>query len=231
MSFEIKSIGLGGVNCFLLKSGDHFLLIDTGFSNQRINLEKELERAGCLPGNLDQILATHGDSDHVGNCAYLREKYSAKIAMHRGEADAVKSGNPVRNKKIGKNFAGFMTSTILFFLKLKKSDRFEPDLFIEDGYDLSAHGFDAQVLYLPGHSNGSLGILTASGDLFCGDLLSNFGKPAPGFGIFDSVGFESSIEKLKKFNIKTVYPGHGKPFPWEQFMLYRGKHNARDYNN
>jgi hydroxyacylglutathione hydrolase len=218
MSSEIKSIGLGGVNCFLLKSGDHFLLIDTGFSNQRINLEKELERAGCLPGNLVQIIVTHGDSDHVGNCAYLREKYGTKIATHRCEADAVKSGDPILNKKIEKSLTGIMVSAILFFFKLNKSDRFEPDLFIEDGHDLSEQGFNVKVLHLPGHSNGSLGILTSEGDLFCGDLLSNFGKPAPGFGIFDTAGFEASIEKLKKLNIKTVYPGHGKPFPWEQFI-------------
>jgi hydroxyacylglutathione hydrolase len=215
---DIKPIILGGVNCYLLKSGDHFLLIDTGFSNKRSQLEHELERAGCRPGNLDLLIATHGDSDHVGNCAYLREKYGTQIAMHHSEVDAVKSGNPVLNKKIKHDLTGFMVSVVLFFFKLNKADRFEPDLLIDDGYALSEQGFDAQVLHLPGHSNGSLGVFTASGDLFCGDLLANFGKPAPGFGIPDSVGFASSIEKLKKLNIKTVYPGHGKPFAWEQFI-------------
>ena len=28
----------------------------------------------------------------------------------------------------------------------------------------------------------------------------------------------ASVEKLKKLRVKTVYPGHGKPFPMEQFM-------------
>jgi len=28
----------------------------------------------------------------------------------------------------------------------------------------------------------------------------------------------ASVEKLKKLRIKTVYPGHGKPFPMELFM-------------
>ena len=28
----------------------------------------------------------------------------------------------------------------------------------------------------------------------------------------------ASVEKLKNLRIKTVYPGHGKPFPMEQFM-------------
>jgi hydroxyacylglutathione hydrolase len=93
---------------------------------------------------------------------------------------------------------------------------------IPDALPLSTHlceyGFDAQVLHLPGHSNGSIGVLTGSFDLFCGDLLRNWGKPAPGFGIFDPVGFKASIEKLKSLKITTVYPGHGKPFPMELFI-------------
>jgi len=44
-------------------------------------------------------------------------------------------------------------------------------MFLEEGQPLSDVGLDASVLHLPGHSKGSIGILTASGDLFCGDLL------------------------------------------------------------
>ena len=40
------------------------------------------------------------------------------------------------------------------------------DLYVEDGYDLSAHGLAAQVVHIPGHSSGSIGVLTAAGDLF-----------------------------------------------------------------
>lgn len=32
------------------------------------------------------IHRTHGHGDHTGNCAYLRRKYAAPIAMHRGDA-------------------------------------------------------------------------------------------------------------------------------------------------
>jgi glyoxylase-like metal-dependent hydrolase (beta-lactamase superfamily II) len=34
-----------------------------------------------------------------------------------------------------------------------------------------------------------------------------------GFSFIDNMAdFRASIEKLKNLNIKTVYPGHGKPF-------------------
>jgi hydroxyacylglutathione hydrolase len=54
--------------------------------------------------------------------------------------------------------------------------------------------------------------------LFCGDLIYNFfGKPGCLF-INDLADFDASVEKLKKSDVKTVYPGHGKPFPLEQFI-------------
>ena len=99
-----------------------------------------------------------------------------------------------------------------------KSERCTPDLYIEDGYDLSEYGFEAQVLSIPGHSKGSIGILTAGGDLFCGDLLENMDKPALSSIMDDLTAANTSIEKLKGFAILTVYPGHGEPFPMEQFM-------------
>jgi glyoxylase-like metal-dependent hydrolase (beta-lactamase superfamily II) len=106
---------------------------------------------------------------------------------------------------------------ILSLFKFSPVDRFTPDLLIDEGYDLSSHGFDFRVLHIPGHSNGSLGILTPSGDLLCGDLLTHFRQPAPGMGLFDRAEFEATLEKLKQLTITTVYPGHGKPFAWEQF--------------
>ena len=65
--------------------------------------------------------------------------------------------------------------------RLRRSDSFavfEPDLLVEDGFDLSEYGVDARVLHLPGHSKGSIGVLTADGALFCGDLLYNWRRPS-----------------------------------------------------
>nr|MDO8075676.1 MBL fold metallo-hydrolase [Candidatus Freyarchaeota archaeon] len=73
---------LGTVNCYLIKTDTSYILIDTGCSNKRTELEKELESAGCKPGNLKLVVLTHGDFDHTGNAAYLREKFGTRIAMH-----------------------------------------------------------------------------------------------------------------------------------------------------
>lgn len=210
-----KTLDLEDANAYLVRTDTGYLLIDTGASNKRADLEREFERAGCQPGDLRLIILTHGDSDHAGNCAYLREKYAASIATHRGESQAVESGDMFLSRKT----KPLLARIIFPFTQLSVSDRFKPDFYVEDGDTLARYGFDAQVLHLPGHTQGSIGILTADGELFCGDLLINdSGKPGAPSSIDDWAAFDASIEKLKSYKINTVYPGHGKPFSMEQFM-------------
>ena len=214
MTQEIKAINLGGVNCYLLKEGHGSILIDTGFSSKRAILENALECAGVVPGNLSLILLTHGDSDHADNCAYLREKYGAKIAMHLDDSGMVETGDMSWNRK---SKPDKISITFRIMMKLFSGpdkpgsfNTFKPDIYVEDGQSLSEYGISAEVLHLPGHSKGSIGILTSSGALFCGDLFYNFA----GFKYIDDLtDYHASLNKLKKLKIETVYPGHGKAFP------------------
>ena len=207
--------GLGSVNCYLVQAEEGFILIDTGFSSQRLRLDEALAGAGCKPGALRLILITHGDFDHTGNAAYLRREYKTRIAMHAGDLGMAEHGNMFWNRKKG-NLLIRIASPLLF--RFGKSARFSPDLAVDDGADLSEHGFAAKVLSIPGHSRGSIGILTQEGELFCGDLLSNLGQPVLNAIMDDPAAAWASIERLKRENVKTVYPGHGGPFSWKSFV-------------
>jgi len=197
------------VNCYLVEIDASYVMVDTGMPNKRQVIEKEIENAGCHPGELKLIILTHGDLDHTGNAAYFRKKYGAKIAMHRDDVGMVEHGDMFCSRK-NPNFIVKALSNQFF--GLKEANRFVPDLIIEDGYDFSSFGFQAKTLHLPGHTQGSIEILTCDSDLFCGDLLGNITKPSRFSLIDDQAEAEASIKKLKKLNIKTVYPGHGKPF-------------------
>ena len=219
MTLKIKTITThfifnNYVNCYLVKTGDGYILIDTGMPNKRGIIEKELENAGCQPGDLKLIVLTHGDFDHTGNAAYFREKFDTKVAMHYGDSGMAERGDMFWNRK---NPNIFIKIIFGLFFRLRKSDRFNPDLYIEDGYDFSGYGFDAKVIHLPGHSKGSIEILTSDGNLFCGDLLANINKPKLFSIIDDSTAANASIEKIKSLKINTVYPGHGKPFSMSSF--------------
>jgi glyoxylase-like metal-dependent hydrolase (beta-lactamase superfamily II) len=219
MSKGIKIIDVGGVNCYLLEADDGFVLIDTGFSAKRMFLDEVLKKAlnkpGEVPKKLKFVILTHGDSDHAGNCKFLRENYDAKIAMHFEDSKMVENGDMSWNRKSKPDKISFTFR--LFTLAFGKNsifDTFQPDIYLQDGQNLAEFGLSAKVMYLPGHSKGSIGVLTNEGDLFCGDLIYNFA----GFSYIDNLeDFKESINKLKELDINTLYPGHGKPFSINYF--------------
>jgi hydroxyacylglutathione hydrolase len=223
---DIKTIALplpfrlGTVNCYLVETDTGFVLIDTGSSNQRTELESQLSGAGCKPGSLRLIVLTHGDFDHTGNAAYLRQEFGAKIAMHQDDAGMAEQGDMFWNRSSGS--ALFRRIAPVLF-RFGRSNRFQADLYLEEGDVLAPYGFDAQVLSLPGHSKGSIGILTAAGDLFCGDLLENAKEPATNTIMDDPVACAASLEKLEGYEIGTVYPGHGSPFAMASFLAIQGQ--------
>jgi hydroxyacylglutathione hydrolase len=143
---------------------------------------------------LKLIILTRGYSDHADNCAYIREKYGAKTAMHTNDSGMVEHGDMTWNRKAKPDKVSIMFRIMQIFGRLSKQgnfNTFKPDIYIEDGQDLSEY-------------------LTTKGDLFCGDLLYNIA----GFNFIDDLAdFHASINKLKSLKINTVYPGHGKPFP------------------
>jgi len=224
-----RTINLSGVNCYLLRTGDGFVLIDTGLAAKRAELVRQLAVAGCAPGNLRQVILTHGDVDHAGNFAYLRAMFGAQIAMHCGDAGMVEHGDMSWNRKtkpdkitvMGRLLVKMGGMVVRFSGAQGSVDTFSPDILLEDGQHLSGHGLDAIVRQIPGHSKGSIGIITASGALFCGDFLMNMLRPAPHFMIDDLGDFDASLAKLRSFSVGIVYPGHGKPFP---MAVLAGKH-------
>ncbi len=211
---EIKMISAMGMNCYLLSVGDGFILIDTGISFARRRVEAEIERAGCKPGNLKLIVLTHGDVDHVSNAAYLRDKFGTKIAMHPGDLKMVETGDLLASRP---QKPGPFLRFIRQFFRLRKPNRFTPDIFLEEGDDLSSYGLDARIVHLPGHTNGSIAVLTRDSDLFCGDMYV-FSDAVPHFGLGNPTDFAASAEKLKKIDFVTVYPGHGRSFSKKAYI-------------
>jgi hydroxyacylglutathione hydrolase len=212
---EIKIITLplplrmGRVNCYLIQTSAGYILIDTGGSKARTQLYKELESASCTPSSLKLIILTHGDFDHIGNAAHLRSAFGARIAMHRDDSGMAELGDMFVNRRKPNVL---VRAIISFFMGLRASERFKADILLNDGYDLSQYGLEAKVISLPGHSKGSIGILTVNGEFFCGDLFENTKGPALNSLIDDPTAANASIANLAGQRIRMVYPGHGQPF-------------------
>jgi hydroxyacylglutathione hydrolase len=220
MTSVIRTINLGFVNCYLIHTSDGFILVDIGIPGSRGNLEKSLASAGCKPENLKLIILTHGDIDHSGSAAYFREKYQSKIAMHRGDAVMVEGAEMRPKRKVTSPIMRMMHVIMRLTGSTEKMvtrfERFKPDIDLEEGQSLQAYGLDAAVLHIPGHTAGSIAILTGCGELTSGDTLENRGSPRPAGIIPDEIEFAATLKRMAKLNVTTVFPGHGKPFRMDQ---------------
>ncbi len=215
MMKSIRTLTFRWVNAYLVKNDAGFVLIDTGMAGNRSTLEHELRDAGCTPGDLKLIVITHGDPDHSGSAAYLRANYGANIAMHKAEAAAVERGNMFLSR--GRlPFLRRVLKPLMRLFRLRKRDRFTPDLFLKDGDRLDEYGLAATILHVPGHTSGSIAVLTDDGSFFSGDFLENRTRPSVATFVDDAEALKVSFERVKSLDIRTVYPGHGKAFSLDE---------------
>lgn len=215
MPCEIITLTDKSANFYVVKNEGGFFMIDNGLSFSRGLLKKTLEENGCKPGSLKLAIVTHGDYDHTGNSKFLRKKYGAKIAIHKNDAVAAETGNmlSIRRNRVG--------GLLRFMMKLGQAlmaHRFKPDILLSDGDDLSPYGFHAKVVHTPGHTAGSISILTQDGDLFCGDFLVGGRSPRINSLVDDMEEMKNSIIKIKSLDIRKIYPGHGRPFTLQEFL-------------
>ncbi len=206
-------LGMGTVNVYLLRAGDAFVLVDTGAPNARGRLHKNLESLGCLPGKLKLIVITHGDFDHTGTAAYLRRAFGSRIGMHADDAPMAERGDMFVNRKKSNALLRVLVPRLIGF---GRAQRFAPDVLLTEGSTLAEYGLDARVVAIPGHSKGSIGILTDEGDLLCGDLYESIKRPALQLLIDDLPAALASDARVRSMGIRIVYPGHGAPFSPDQ---------------
>ena len=238
MSQKIIRIDLKGVNSYLIKTGEGFLLVDTGghltmdkeYTDRYAELKAALEKEGCTEGSLKTVILTHGDSDHAANVVKIRNDFHPLIAMH--EKDLALVQKPTLDKVMENSRFSSPVNRLLFSLfrkpirkmilkVLTDFEAFTPDLFLADGEDLSRYGIDGRILHLPGHTAGSIGILTAEGELICGDIFANSKMPQPAPNALDFNQMNHSINSLKGKNIRIIYPGHGEPFEAKRLKTFQ----------
>jgi glyoxylase-like metal-dependent hydrolase (beta-lactamase superfamily II) len=211
----VHSIPLGGVHCYLVEHAGAFVLVDTGYAARRRALVRALEKAGCTRATLRLVVLTHGDTDHTGNCAFLQEAYRVPVAMHEADAGMAESGDMRLGRKPKMDRLSLPFRVVTKIAPARRFPSFTPDLLLADGQRLDEWGVPATVYHTPGHSAGSLSVVTDDGNLICGDLLKGFGRPGLHFLISDLPQSRESVRRLMKMDIRMVYPGHGKSFAAE----------------
>ena len=202
----IERIKCGMNNAYILSQGENAILVDTATRASK----KKILRA-CKGRNIRLIVLTHGHYDHTQNAAVLSRELGAPIAMHPADVPLLRDmlAEPLESPVwTGRILIGFMK---LSRGRTMESEPFEVDVELQEGFSFAEYGVEAKAIELPGHTRGSIGVVTADG-LIAGDALTNLFPPAGKAALYsDEAAMLDSARKAGALGDMTVYFGHGGP--------------------
>lgn len=202
---RIKRVPCGDVNCHLVQGEQGAILVDTG----RVGYGERLLPL-CQRWDVRLIVLTHGHLDHIQNAAFLAQRLGVPIAMHRADLELLED-NERQPMQAHRRLGRFLQNLSRKGFRDTLLPPFQPDLYLEDGDSLSHFGVDAQVVALPGHTAGSIGIRTEDGALLVGDAMFHFLSVSPALIYADRRQMEESVAKIWTLHPTALYFGHGRP--------------------
>jgi glyoxylase-like metal-dependent hydrolase (beta-lactamase superfamily II) len=107
-------------------------------------------------------------------------------------------------KKVGKRVMNYLTRWLKF-------EGVEPDIVVDDEYDLSEYGIAGKIIHTPGHSASSVSIVLDNGEALIGDMVRDEGGGETGVGAFyeDQQLLLESLERVVDLAPETIYLSHG----------------------
>ncbi len=187
----VYSLGPVQTNCFLVFDSEsrECVVIDPAWEGER--LADEIARRGLA---LKAVLVTHAHFDHIGGCAALVARHPAPIYLHPADL-------PLWSVEGGAAYFG---------LAIEPLPPAGPAF--EDGMHLRCGVLDFEVLHLPGHTPGHVGLLEAArGWLFSGDVLfaDSIGRTDLPGGDYATLMASIRDRLLTLPDSTVVYSGHG----------------------
>jgi glyoxylase-like metal-dependent hydrolase (beta-lactamase superfamily II) len=227
MDIKIHEIGKYAVRNYLLETPQGIIVIDTGYSGSfpkfKANFEKRLPLSA-----IKYIFMTHHHDDHAGFLGELMAETEAPVILHTLAVEYLATGK--NHEKPGAGYSSFVAS--LFSLVHK--DFSFPSVTIpesraiivnaEENQPFEERGLPIKVLYLPGHTEDSIGLfLPETGEIFCGDAAMNavISVARHTIWIEDKTEFGFSWDKMLALNPARIFPSHGNPFPPSDLVRFR----------
>lgn len=193
-AYEVFGIVSGSwrENCYVVvsRSTRKGVIIDPGSAVERIwstVCEQGVKTLG--------ILLTHAHYDHVDGLSHIRDRTGAPVHVHKGDAALLRSANT------------YALAWKLPIIKIPAAD-----VHLEGDGTLRFEDLTVSVLYLPGHSAGSVGY--AIGNMFfAGDTVLPRAVGRVDLPGGDSNALRGSVRKTISWMTErtTLYPGHGEP--------------------
>lgn len=213
---------------YLIRGKGENLLIDTGnwtlpehANGMGDFLVKLLDKE---QNQLKYIFITHFHYDHVGNAEMLKQRYGAKVVCHPLDKPIIEDPLIVTRSENITRF-GLTPEQLLEDFNLKPGESLglsDPeiikkywyfpvpvDIEVNDGDVLEVGGLKLEIVHLPGHAPGHVGIWNeASRTLYAGDLL-HYPTPLGPYPIGDAKAHSRSIQRCLEMKPALLLEGHG----------------------
>lgn len=172
------------------------ILIDTGRPGQGNGILKELKSMNIKPEDVENILITHHDLDHVGNLALLEKKTGANLWASKEDIPYI----------CGQKSRHGIKKYLSAIMRPKK-----PGNILPYSEDEKIEGI--KVIPTPGHTPGHVCLLYKD-ILFAGDLFrTSKGKISPmkSFMNWNDSVLKESTAKIDNYDFEWMCPAHGEP--------------------
>lgn len=205
MGESITRVKCGNGNCYIVSSGENAILVDTSLEQYR---DKILE--ACKPYKMRLLIITHGHIDHAQNAAFLSRELNIPSAICRADLDLLHDN--FAQKMTADTFLGKIVLSVSEKQTFKKHiPEFTPTVFLDEGDRLDSYGISAEIISVPGHTDGSIAVDVSGKHLIVGDALMNMFYPTVSMLYHDRSAMLKSAEKISALGERTIYFGHGKP--------------------
>ena len=210
--------------CYILKDKGA-VLIDGAWPGSVPSFSKLLSVHEISPEEIKLIILTHGDFDHVGGTKEIQELTGAQIVMHHNDSEYLEKA--IFHWTGGVTAWGKISRTLMIPL-VKGKGRF-PSATVhivlgDNGLSLREYRIPGEIVFTPGHTLGSISVILESGEAFVGCMAQNripFGfRPKLPIYAKDIELLKKSWSQVISMGAKTIYPGHGKPFPVDMIKEY-----------
>ncbi|MGH3976411.1 MAG: MBL fold metallo-hydrolase, partial [Pseudonocardiaceae bacterium] len=196
---------------YLWRDADSLTLVDTGLAGVGPDITRAITGFGLKPADLDRVVLTHFHEDHTGSAAEVGAWAGVTVMAHRREAPIIRGQLAGPPPALTDDERELLASIVGDGLPPAPPARVDHEL--EDG-DVLPFGGGAQVLAVPGHTDGSIAIfLPQSGVLFTGDSIATARNGDVILGPFNVNRSEAvrSFRRLADLDSSTAVFGHGNP--------------------